>query len=132
MDGQSIKIDVGSGELVDKLTILQIKSERITNGAKLVNVRHELGVLMRVFDTRVSKDDTISQFMGELKSINEELWEIEDDIRVCEGEKNFDTRFIELARAVYITNDKRAAVKKQINLHTGADIVEEKSYTEFD
>lgn len=126
-----IMVEVGSGELVDKITILEIKSERISDQAKLKNVRHELDVLSQVRDTNLGDLTGLAELTQELKQINEALWEIEDDIRACEAERDFGEKFIALARAVYVTNDKRADVKKQINLLTGATIIEEKSYTDF-
>ena len=124
--------EIGSGELIDKITILEIKSERIADEGKLKNIRHELSVLSATRDAHLGDVDGLDKLAGQLKEINEALWVIEDDIRACEAEKDFGQKFIDLARAVYITNDKRAAVKKEINLLTGATIIEEKSYTEFD
>lgn len=129
---ETVTIQVGPGELIDKITILQIKSDRIADAGKLANVRHELEVLTRTLHEQVPPSDELTRLSDELKSINESLWVIEDDIRACEAAKDFGKTFIELARAVYITNDRRAAVKKQINLLTGSTIIEEKSYTEFD
>ncbi|MGC6472787.1 MAG: DUF6165 family protein [Parvibaculales bacterium] len=129
---QPIMIEVGAGELIDKITILQIKSERIEDEGKLKNVRHELEVLSAARDANLAPSDELTRLTGELKGVNEALWEIEDDIRACENEKDFSQTFIDLARAVYITNDKRAALKKDINLLTGATIIEEKSYTDFE
>ncbi|MGB0795704.1 MAG: DUF6165 family protein [Paracoccaceae bacterium] len=129
---QAIMTEIGSGELIDKITILEIKSERMSDAAKLQNVRHELSVLSATRDAHLGDVDGLDALAARLKEINEALWVIEDDIRACEAEKDFGQKFIDLARAVYITNDKRAAVKKEINLLTGATIVEEKSYTEFD
>ncbi|MGC6475854.1 MAG: DUF6165 family protein [Parvibaculales bacterium] len=128
---QPIMIEVGAGELIDKITILQIKSERIEDAAKLKNVRHELDVLSAARDANIPASDELNDLSQALKQVNEALWEIEDDIRACEAEKDFGEKFIELARAVYITNDKRAALKKDINILTGATIIEEKSYTDF-
>lgn len=132
MTSKLIYAEIGSGELIDKITILQIKSERIGDPAKLANVRHELALLEKVRDENLESGDELQALAEQLKSINESLWEIEDDIRACEAVKDFGEKFIELARAVYKTNDKRAAVKKEINLLTGAAVVEEKSYTEFE
>lgn len=129
---QAIMTEIGSGELIDKITILEIKSERIADEGKLKNIRHELSVLSATRDAHLGDVDGLDKLAGQLKEINEALWVIEDDIRACEAEKDFGQKFIDLARAVYITNDKRAAVKKEINLLTGATIIEEKSYTEFD
>lgn len=126
-----ILIEVGPGELIDKITILEIKAERITDPAKLKNVQHELDILTKAQREGMQDSEELRKLWQELKAINESLWVIEDDIRDCEARKDFGSKFIDLARAVYITNDKRAAVKKQINLLTGATIVEEKSYKEF-
>ncbi|MGH8491756.1 MAG: DUF6165 family protein [Moraxellaceae bacterium] len=126
-----ILIEVGPGELIDKITILEIKVERMSDAAKLKNVRYELDVLSKAQREGMQDSAELRRLWAELKSINESLWVIEDDIRDCEGQKDFGPKFIELARAVYITNDKRAAVKKQINVLTGSAIVEEKSYKEF-
>ena len=126
-----MKVDVGAGELIDKITILEIKSERINDAEKLVNIRHELEVLSKTREAQMRDSQELTQLATQLKQINEKIWEIEDDIRECESRKDFGQEFIELARGVYHTNDKRAAVKKQINLLTGSDIIEEKSYTDY-
>ncbi len=131
MSGIQIFTAIGSGELIDKITILEIKSERIADEAKLVNVRTELKVLSATRDEALQNIDGLEALSVELRQVNEALWEIEDDIRACEAVGDFGQKFIDLARAVYVTNDKRAALKKQINLLTGANIIEEKSYTEF-
>jgi hypothetical protein len=119
------------GELLDKITILEIKSERMHDAAKLANVRHELALLNETWQQAVPADDTVQRIHAQLKAINEELWVIEDDIRDKEKAREFDQRFIDLARAVYVTNDKRAAAKKELNLHLGSTIVEEKSYQDY-
>ena len=126
-----IQIPISPGELLDKITILQIKSERIDDPAKVANVRTELDMLQKVWRESVTDDDEIRALSAELKSINEALWEIEDDIRDEERNKRFGERFIELARAVYVTNDKRANAKKNVNLHLKSSIVEEKSYQDY-
>ena len=126
-----IQIPISPGELLDKITILQIKSERIDDPAKVTNVRTELDMLQKVWRESVTDDDQIRALSAELKSINEALWEIEDDIRDEERNKRFGERFIELARAVYVTNDKRANAKKNVNLHLKSSIVEEKSYQDY-
>lgn len=127
----TMKVDVGAGELIDKITILEIKSERINDAEKLVNIRHELEVLSKTREAQMRDSQELTQLATQLKQINEKIWEIEDAIRECESRKDFGQEFIELARGVYHTNDKRAAVKKQINLLTGSDIIEEKSYTDY-
>lgn len=126
-----IHIPMSPGELLDKITILEIKSERMDDPQKLANVRTELDLLNTTWRDAVNADETVTRLHAELKSINEALWEIEDDIRDKERAKEFDDRFIELARAVYVTNDKRAAAKKALNLHLGSTIVEEKSYKDY-
>ena len=126
-----ILIPISPGELLDKITILQIKSERISDPDKVANVRTELAMLEKVWQDSVAADTTIDELTSELKSINEALWDIEDDIRDEERNRRFGERFIELARAVYVTNDDRAAAKKKVNLHLNSTIVEEKSYQDY-
>ena len=127
----TIKIELSYGEMLDKITILKIKSERITDKSKLVNVNKELALLDGLWKADPKSSDDITKEIAELKSINEALWEIEDDIRDKERAKEFDERFIELARAVYVTNDKRANVKRLINEKLGSDLIEEKSYADY-
>lgn len=127
----AIMLEVGAGEMIDKITILVIKSERIQDPDKLKNVRHELDVLQTAKAENVVPSPELEKLEAELKAVNEALWEIEDDIRQCEADRNFGDDFIALARSVYKQNDKRAALKKDINLLVGSAIIEEKSYTEF-
>ncbi|WP_018948059.1 DUF6165 family protein [Thioalkalivibrio sp. ALMg11] len=124
-------VPVSFGEVLDKITILEIKSERIDDPAKLENIRRELDELNRVWNNTLSDPGRVSEQRRALKAINEELWEIEDAIREQEAAGDFGERFIELARSVYITNDKRAAVKKEVNLTLGSSLVEEKSYRDY-
>ena len=126
-----ILIPISPGELLDKITILQIKAERITDPVKVANVKTELDKLSKVWRDVVEVDAEITRLTAELKAVNETLWEIEDDIRDEERNKRFNERFIELARAVYVTNDKRANAKKKVNLHLNSTIVEEKSYQDY-
>lgn len=126
-----IKVPVSFGEVLDKITILEIKSERIKDEAKVRNVRLELDELSATWNEAVKDQSVIAELRKQLKAVNEELWVIEDDIRDEEAEQNFGPRFIELARAVYVTNDKRAALKKDINLALGSRFVEEKSYQDY-
>jgi prefoldin subunit 5 len=126
-----ILIPMSPGEILDKITILQIKAERISDPAKVANVQTELEMLSKVWNEAVDVDAEITALTAELKSINEALWEIEDDIRDEERGKRFGERFIELARAVYVTNDERANAKKKVNLHLNSNIVEEKSYQDY-
>jgi hypothetical protein len=125
-----MKIEVSIGEIVDKLSILKIKTENITDKVKLDNVVKEYEYLLGVVedDLNISTD---SNLYKELLSINKELWDIEDDIRDRERVKSFGDEFISLARSVYFTNDKRADVKKRINIEYGSDFVEEKSYQDY-
>ena len=128
---ENIKVPVSPGEVLDKITILEIKSERMSDPDKVANVRVELDLLQKTWAGAITEDDTIRDLHAQLKEINEALWEIEDDIRDKERAKEFDERFIELARAVYFTNDRRSEVKKKLNLHLGSQIVEEKSYQDY-
>ena len=126
-----LQVPLSVGEVLDKITILEIKSERIGDADKLKNIHNELNALRPLVDGEPFNSDEITALFAELKSINEELWVIEDDIREQEGKRDFGQRFIDLARAVYATNDRRADVKKRINLATGSDLVEEKSYEDY-
>ncbi len=128
---KEIFVPVSPGELLDKITILQIKSQRISDKDKLVNIHKELNILNGIWSQAVSDDHTIRQLTKELIAINKSLWDIENDIRDEEKHQTFGERFIELARSVYITNDKRADVKKKINIYLGSKIVEEKSYQAY-
>ena len=128
---ENIKVPVSPGEVLDKITILEIKSERMEDPAKVANVRIELKLLQDTWADAITDDEVIRDLHAQLKEINEALWEIEDDIRDKERVKEFDERFIELARAVYFTNDRRSEVKKKLNLHLGSQIVEEKSYQDY-
>ena len=116
---------------MDKITILEIKSERIAAAEKVANVITELDTLRPLVTHDALTTPTIKALIAELKDINEALWDIEDDIREKEYAQDFGDAFIALARAVYVTNDKRAEVKKQINLATGSTLVEEKSYEDY-
>jgi uncharacterized protein YukE len=128
---ENIQVPVSPGEVLDKITILEIKSERMTDPAKVANVRVELALLQETWSRAVKEDDVVRDLHAQLKEINEALWEIEDDIRDKERVKEFDQRFIELARSVYFTNDRRSQVKKKLNLHLGSQIIEEKSYQDY-
>jgi transcriptional regulator of nitric oxide reductase len=128
---ENIKVPVSPGEVLDKITILEIKSERISDPEKVANVRVELALLQATWKELIRDDEIIRGLHAQLKEVNEALWEIEDDIRDKERAKEFDQRFIDLARAVYVTNDRRSRVKKELNLHLGSEIVEEKSYQDY-
>lgn len=125
---RQIQAPIGIGELVDKITILEIKAERITEGGKLRNVNAELK-LLRALATAAGLDGTdIEPYARELKAINIELWEVEDALRECEARGDFGAHFVTLARSVYHSNDRRADVKRRINIAFGSAITEEKSY----
>jgi hypothetical protein len=126
-----IQVPVSHGELIDKITILQIKSERIADQAKLANVRTELDMLEATWAADAAAATDISDERARLKAVNEALWDIEDAIRLKEKARAFDAEFIELARSVYFRNDERAAVKREINLKLGSQLVEEKSYQDY-
>ena len=124
-------VPVSPGELIDKITILEIKSQRMSDATKLANVRTELALLMETWQaSRWSAADIEAEWAG-LRAVNEQLWVIEDLIRDKERDARFDAEFIELARAVYVTNDERAALKKRINTRLGSTLVEEKSYADY-
>lgn len=124
-------VETAPGELVDKITILEIKADRISDPAKLSNVKVELEILKKALTENVPSSEELTTLYKSLAAVNLELWVIEDDIRDCERAKDFGAEFIRLARAVYVTNDRRAALKKEINLLVGSVIVEEKSYAAY-
>jgi len=125
---RSVPVEIAPGELLDKLTILEIKAERIADPGKRGNVLAELEVLAAARDRAIIANDALGELTAELKGINEALWGIEDDLRDCERAGDFGARFVELARSVYKTNDRRAAVKRRINVLLGSELIEEKSY----
>jgi hypothetical protein len=126
-----LHVPVSVGEVVDKVTILEIKSDRITDPDKLRNISAELEALRPLVSGGVFDDDEMSALIDALREVNGALWDIEDNIRAEEAADRFGARFIELARAVYVTNDRRAELKKKINLATGSQLVEEKSYEDY-
>ena len=124
-------VPISPGELIDKITILEIKSQRMRDAVKLANVRTELALLMDTWQASPwSAADIAAEWAG-LRAVNEKLWVVEDEIRDKERDARFDQGFIELARAVYVTNDQRAAIKKRINTRLGSTLVEEKSYADY-
>ena len=127
----SVVIDVSWGELIDKISILEIKAERLRDSEALANVERELALLTEARDRALASDVDIGAEYSELKTINESLWDIEDEIRDCERRGDFGSRFIELARNVYRTNDRRSAVKQNINRALGSALIEEKAYTTY-
>ena len=127
----SLSIPVSAGELLDKLTILLIKKERITEEKKCGNIVRELSRLETVYQKQVQQSAELNLLISELRQVNETLWDIEDEIRCCERLGNFGSRFVELARSVYKTNDRRARLKQRINELLGSELVEEKSYEAY-
>ena len=126
-----IEVPVSFGELIDKITILEIKAERIDDAAKVANVRRELDLLEATWREHEASHTDIDNERAELKAVNEALWDIEDRIRLKEKAQAFDEEFIRLARSVYVRNDERAAVKQKINTRLGSTLVEEKSYQDY-
>lgn len=127
-----LSVPISCGELIDKITILEIKAERIRDAAKLANVQNELHLLNGTWNRYANPPRvTIDEERARLRAVNEALWDIEDRIRLKEKAQAFDAEFIELARAVYFRNDERAAVKRAINIKLGSALVEEKSYQDY-
>ena len=126
-----IQTPVSYGELIDKMTILQIKLQEIKDDAKLTNVRNELELLDATWKNDKASQTDIADETARLLAVNQRLWKIEDDIRMKERAQAFDQAFIQLARSVYIENDERAAIKREINMKLGSTLVEEKSYQDY-
>ena len=126
-----LTVEVSAGELIDKITILEIKAAHLTDAAQLANVERELNALAAVRRAAAGRSPELDALTADLKTVNERLWRIEDDIRACERTEDFGPAFIELARAVYHNNDERAALKRRINSLLGSRIVEEKSYSSY-
>ncbi len=127
----TISVPVSFGELIDKLTILEIKDARIGDAARRANVRTELDLLAATWEAAPASRTDIAAERARLRAVNEALWDIEDRIRLKEKARAFDAEFIELARSVYIRNDERAAIKREINEKLGSTLVEEKSYQDY-
>jgi hypothetical protein len=126
-----LTVPVSPGELLDKITILRIKSARIREPGKLANVRAELEALERIWGASPYATVDVASDVSALLAVNERLWTIEDDIRDKERAQSFDGDFVRLARAVYIENDERAAIKRRLNVKLGSSLIEEKSYSEY-
>lgn len=124
-------VEISTGELVDKITILEIKRERIAHEGQLKNIELELHVLTQALDAEPDLPEEVSKLKDQLREVNETLWDIEDEIRDCERQNEFSEQFVELARAVYRTNDQRAELKREINQVTHSRLVEEKSYSDY-
>lgn len=127
----ALKVDVSVGEFLDKMTILEIKSERIKNQDKLRNVNRELGLLRDIWAASPLSAVDTSDLVPRLKAVNERLWDIEDNIRRQEAAGTFGDEFIRLARSVYEENDERARIKYELNTRLGSDLVEEKDYPDY-
>lgn len=127
----SVRVEISPGEMIDKITILEIKAERMTDAQKLANVKAELDSLTADRDSVIQPSAELDDCAAALRAVNETLWDIEDEIRACERNRDFGPRFVELARAVYVNNDERAGLKRRINEMLGARIVEEKSYQPY-
>lgn len=127
----NILAPLAPGELLDKISILEIKSERMTGADKLAHVRAELALLRAAWDRSVQDDEALRALHAQLREVNQKLWEIEDAIRAKERAGEFDAGFIELARSVYFTNDRRARIKQELNRLLSSGIVEEKSYQNY-
>ena len=127
----NVNVGISIGEFFDKLTILEIKKMQITDADKLMNITNELNSLNELLAQQPFSREDVAQDVAALRQVNNELWEIEDAIREKEAAKEFDDKFIELARAVYITNDRRSEIKRNINIKLGSDFVEEKSYEKY-
>lgn len=128
---ENILVPVSPGELLDKISILEIKSERMTQPEQLAHVRKELALLQETWDRSVGDANGIQKLHAQLREVNQKLWDIEDEIRARERAGRFDADFVELARSVYLSNDRRSQIKKELNLRLGSQIVEEKSYPEY-
>jgi hypothetical protein len=131
-DPLTITVDISPAELIDKIAILEIKSERIEDPAKRANVQDELHLLKRAHDRAIGRLPELDRHANDLRVVNERLWVVEDSIRACERARDFGLAFIELARSVYRLNDRRAKIKRAINERLGSRLVEEKSYATYD
>jgi hypothetical protein len=123
--------EISVGELVDKITILELKLAHLRDAAQRANVRRELAALSEAYAREIGRDNEVELLRGELKAVNGELWRVEDDLRALEREKNFGDGFVALARSVYRLNDRRAAIKRRVNDATGSTLIEEKSYAAY-
>ncbi len=126
-----LMVEVAPGELIDKITILEIKLNKIDDEAKLTNVRREYEILMETFRANIEETDALRGLIDSLRDANAKLWDIEDEIRNLERAKDFGDAFVSLARSVYRSNDRRAAMKREINKLLNSTILEEKSYAEY-
>lgn len=126
-----IKAPVSPGEILDKITILEIKAKTIKNTNKQANVKHELDILLSIWEDNIPQSNKMETLKNQLKLVNQKIWDIEDNIRLKEASCTFDDEFIQIARSVYFQNDKRASIKKEINVLLGSKLIEEKSYQDY-
>ena len=131
MQMRNLKVPISIGELIDKITILRIKFNKIKSNEAQKNIRLELEILEHILKETISINTNLKNFEIELSNINRSLWDIEDQLREKEKEKKFDKKFISLARMVYYKNDERAKIKRMINKNFGSELIEEKSYTQY-
>ena len=131
MNTSNILVPISVGELIDKISILKIKKKKITNKNKQKNIIKELKFLEKIYKSNIKKNKKLDRCEKQLIKINKILWEIEDEIRNCESKRDFKEIFIKLARSVYINNDKRSKIKREINTITGSNLIEEKSYKSY-
>ena len=131
MNTNNILVPISVGELIDKISILKIKEKKITNKNKQKNIIKELNFLEKIYKSNIKKNKKLDHYEKQLIKINQILWEIEDKIRNCESKRDFKETFIKLARSVYINNDKRSKIKREINTITGSNLIEEKSYKSY-
>ncbi len=129
---KAVKVEVSAGELIDKLTILEIKIERIQDPYKMENIQNELRAVIDTVQTYIPPSKELNKLKSDLKETNKKLWDIEDQIRDKEQKKEFDQEFIDISRSVYITNDERGRIKREINQLLGSRLIEEKAYTEYE
>jgi hypothetical protein len=127
----SVYVEVSVGELLDKISILQIKSERIADQSQLENIKVELSSLLETWKKTSFSKVELTEELAQIREVNETLWELEDNIRIKEASQSFDAEFVRLARSVYVTNDQRSEIKRRINKKLGSALVEEKSYSNY-
>lgn len=127
----SVEVPVAVAELIDKITILEIKLERFSDATKLANAKAELTLLYDRRAAVLGADPALATIEAKLKAVNEQIWDLEDTIRECERQQDFGPAFVKTARSIYHTNDERAALKREINVKTGSQLIEEKSYSAY-
>tara|TARA_B110000444_G_C18455758_1_gene417839 strand:+ start:41 stop:439 length:399 start_codon:yes stop_codon:yes gene_type:complete len=131
MKFDKILVEISPGEIIDKITILSIKLDMISDENKLKNINYEYSILLKTRDKFLPQSPELEKLSFNLREVNEKLWQIEDEIRDCESRKDFSKNFVDLARAVYITNDERSDIKREINLLLDSKLIEEKSYQSY-